>query len=377
MRLHSQNDPDSVKDQMSNGIRPPLRSPALSLTSGDEDTEPLQSPLKSKHTSPVPFSPSPIPHQRQSSFEPSTPRSGPTSPRPYSMSTDASRYSQAGLFDPQRFGHRSTQSQDSGFGGSVPDLQHPGINQRHFRTRSASAGTDGQYQGGRIRVDSQDSGLGHSRHTSTDTIIKSPAVKSGHKRQNSSLVTVRAQPPSIPLMEAVSVRNSKYDSSKELPPPPPLSNNSAIVLPGTRSETPPNKPTAKFLITPNSTRSPAPDKEQSENGVRLVKSYSQLRRRSSSTGSPTPADEGGEADSHRHRAVLLKNISAKDASATADYAGWLKKRTERGTSIAGLSVGPGAGVVGGWKKRWFVLKGRRLSYYHSDKVQPPWLISDM
>ncbi len=191
------------------------------------------------------------------------------------------------------------------------------------------------------------------------------------KKLNDSkaLVTVRAQPPSIPLMEAVSARNSKYESSKELPPPPSLSNSSAIVFPGTRSETPPNKPTAKFLITPNSTRSPVPDKEQSENGVRLVKSYTQLRRRSSSTGSPTLADEGAEGDSHHHRAVLLKNISAKDASATADYAGWLKKRTERGTSIAGLSVGPGAGVVGGWKKRWFVLKGRRLSYYHSDKVQ--------
>ena len=353
------------------GIRPPLRSPARSNTSGDEETEPLQSPRKSHHTSPIPLSPSLRQHQRQSSFESSTPLSVPTSPRPYSMSTDASLHSQVGLFDPQRFRHRSTQSQDSGFGGSVPDIQHPGINQRHIRTRSTSTGGDGQYQTGR-RVDSQDSGLGHSRHTSTDTIIKSPAAKSGHKRQRSSLVTVRAQPPSIPLMEAVSLRNSKYDSSKELPPPPPLSNNPPIVFPGTRSETPSNKPTAKFLITPNSTRSPAPDKEQSENGVRLVKSYSQLRRRSSSTGSPTLADEGGEGDNHSHRAVLLKNISAKDASATADHAGWLKKRTERGTSIAGLTVGPAAGVVGGWKKRWFVLKGQRLSYYHSDKVQPPW-----
>jgi hypothetical protein len=66
----------------------------------------------------------------------------------------------------------------------------------------------------------------------------------------------------------------------------------------------------------------------------------------------------------------LKNISAKEASVSADFSGWLKKRTEKGTSIAGINVGPSVGMVGGWKRRWFVLKGRRLSYYHSEKVVP-------
>jgi hypothetical protein len=164
------------------------------------------------------------------------------------------------------------------------------------------------------------------------------------------------------------MRTKADDSTKELPPPPSLSNNSTVVLPGTRSETPPTKPIAKFLFKPDSLRLSQSDKDNTENGVRLVKSYSQLRRRSSSTGSPTLLEDGGSGDLHQHRSVLLKSIPAKEASATADYAGWLKKRTERGSSIAGISVGPGVGVVGGWKKRWFVLKGRRLSYYHSEKV---------
>jgi hypothetical protein len=64
----------------------------------------------------------------------------------------------------------------------------------------------------------------------------------------------------------------------------------------------------------------------------------------------------------------MQNISAKEASVGADFSGRLKKKTERGTSIVGLGVGPAAGMVGGWKRRWFVLKGRRLSYYTSDKV---------
>ena len=359
----------------------PLRSPARSITSGEEDNiPPLRSPppTRSSHTSPTvtppPFASRPR-HHRQSSYEPTTPRSTTASPRPLSMSQESGRLSQTHVFDPRRSSkpqHRSTQSQDSGFGGSTPDL-HPQTRPPHFRSKSSSTttGTDGPYQsGGRIRVDSQDSGLGHSRHTSTDTIIRSPA-KSGHKRQSSSTVTVRAQPPSIPLMEAPGV---KVKSQDELPLPPSVPTNGNMTFPGTRSETPPNRPTAKFLITPNSTRSPVLEKEMSvngttENGVRLVKSYGQLRRRSLSTvESPsTPIEEG--VDLHSHRSILLRNVSAKDASATADYSGWLRKRTERGQSIAGLGgVGPGVGMVGGWKKRWFVLKGRRLSYYHSDKV---------
>jgi hypothetical protein len=110
-----------------------------------------------------------------------------------------------------------------------------------------------------------------------------------------------------------------------------------------------------------------------ENNVRLVKSYTALRRRSSSTASPvSPAqDDTPHTDLHHHRSVLLKNLPAKEAAETADFSGWLKKRTEKGTSIAGLNVGPGVGMVGGWKRRFFVLKGRRLSYYHSEKVS--WL----
>ena len=365
----------------------PLRSPARSTTSGEEDNiPPLRSPppIRSSHTSPngtpPPFSSRPR-HHRQSSYEPTTPRSTTASPRPYSMSQDPGRSSHGNVFDPLRpdkINHRSTKSQDSGFGGSTPDL-HPHnhhTRQPHFRSNSSfTTGTNGPYQpGGRIRVDSQDSGLGHSRHTSTDTIIHSPAKTAGHKRQSSSTVTVRAQPPSIPLMEAAGVQ---VKSEEELPLPPSLPTNGTMTLPGTRSETPPNRPTAKFLITPKSTRSPVPEKETTmngtaeNNGVRLVKSYGQLRRRSSSTvESPsTPLED--YSDLHSHRSILLKNVSAKDASATADYSGWLRKRTERGQSIAGLSgVGPGVGMVGGWKKRWFVLKGRRLSYYHSDKVHP-------
>ena len=349
-------------------VHVPLRSPARSIQSGDEDKAPLDS--SSKHASPVPQS---IRHYRRSSYEPSTPHSA-TSSRPYSFSHDQARQNQT--WDPRRtsrIGHRSTLSQDSGFSGSTPDIDPTSHQGGHARSKSVASGIGGPSTTGRVRVDSQDSGLGHSRHTSTDTLMKSPA-KVGHKRQNSSLATVRAQPPSIPLMEAVGakIKNESGTNVSSSPSGPDSKGSSTVVLPGTRSETPQNKPAAKFLIAPNSTRSPVPEKPKAssggENGVRLVKSYGQLRRRSSSTTSPTPIGENGGTDLHHHRSVLLKNISAKDASAQADYSGWLRKRTERGTSIAGLGIGPSVGMVGGWKKRWFVLKGRRLSYYHSDKA---------
>jgi len=359
------------------GIRLPVRSPTRSVTSGEEE-EPYRRPAsvspgqKRDVISPLPQFSSRPGHSRQSSYEPSTPRSL-TSPRPQSVSSDPSRLSIHGTWDRQRlpgssghrFGHRSTISQDSGFGGSnhsTPDIDCGSTNSRQGHRRSKSTGMDGIQPTGRIRVDSQDSGLGYSRHNSTDTITKSP--KNGHKRQSSSLATVRVQPPSIPLMEAA----NKSVDGKELPSIP---KSSTVLLPGTRSETPQPKSGPKFLIAPNRIRLPVSERERSgsvgESNVRLVKSYSALRRRSSSTISPVQ-DVAPHTDLHHHRSVLLKNLSAKDAVEGADFSGWLKKRTEKGTSIAGLNVGPGVGMVGGWKRRFFVLKGRRLSYYHSEKV---------
>jgi hypothetical protein len=356
-------------------IRPPLRSPARSYSSGEEDTLPL-SVMKASNrgSSTAHYSPGlGSQRYRRSSYEPSTPRSTGTSSRPYSLAHEPPRVSPAGVFDPQRsekFGHRGSYSQDGGIAGPNSDLRPDGTGRR-IRSQSSSI-VDTQYSlsnGGRVRVDSQDSGLGHSRHTSTDTTVMTPPPnKVGHKRQSSSLATVRPHEKSIPLMEAV--RTSMIDTEKDLPASPPPYSSSTVVLPGTRPETPSTKPTAKFLFTPGGTRSPAPEKVSfTENGIRLVKSYGQLRKRSSSaTSPPLVGEEGIDGESHQHRASLLKNVSAKEASANADYSGWLKKRTERGTSIAGIHVGPSVGVVGGWKRRWFVLKGRRLSYYHSEKV---------
>ena len=359
-------------------VRLPARSPSRESHSEQPYPQPEETQQRSQSrqtTSPKPrphysLTPS-IAHYRRSSYDPSIPRSQ-VSPRPQSVSPDLGP-NQASTQDPRASklyvtqGHRSTRSTDSGFSGSnfgSPDVDTPPSRRGHFKSNSVSVGTDGlSLAMGRVRVDSQDSGLGHSRHTSAETIIRSP-VPAGHKRQSSSLATVRVLPPSIPLMEAVGQKVPGSESPKDM-------SRGTIVLPGTRSETALVKPTAKFLITPNILRSPQPDKSKaSENGVRLVKSYSALRRRSSDAMSPTPSDEPVAAiDLHHHRSVLLKNIPAKEAAVTADYCGWLKKRTERGTSIAGITAGPGTGIVGGWKRRWFVLKGRRLSYYHSEKVR--------
>ena len=359
-------------------LRLPLRSPARSYTSGEEDTLPLSVRKTSMRSSPIArYSPGHRPgHYRRSSYESSTPRSTGTSPRPFSVAYEPPRASPGGIFDPQRsekFGHRAAHSQDGGIGGVNLDQRPDGI-ERHLRSHSSSiVDTQLSLTNGRVRIDSQDSGLGHSRHTSADTMINTPPLnKVGHRRQSSSLTTVRAQNKSIPLMEAVG--RPTIDSQKDLTASPPYS-NSTVVLPGTRVETPPTK-TAKFLFMPGGTRLAAADKEtesSAENGIRLVKSYGHLRKRSSSTTSPPPVGEDGiDGELHQHRASLLKNVPAKEASVGADYAGWLKKRTERGTSIAGLNVvGPSVGVVGGWKRRWFILKGRRLSYYRSEKVSKP------
>jgi hypothetical protein len=369
------------------GVRLPVRSPSRSVTSGEEeDNEPfprsqsaaaMNTPRLNMSSPQISASPRKT-HHRQSSYEPTTPRSS-TAPRPISASSEPRRLSQGNTWGEQLFssksrGHRSSQSQDSGLGGSNPNT--PDLDDRtpsamlrgHYKSKSASSGT---HPHERSRTDSHDSGIGHSRHASTDTVVNSPGRhspgKSGHKRNSSSTITVRAQPPSVPLMEAAGAGFRKSSLGKELPAAPAAPTGS-VVLQGTRSESPPKKPTAQFLIAPRSTRSPVTEddrKSKSSNGVRLVKSYGHLRRRSSSNASPI--DEADNEGSNSHRSLLLKNISAKEASLGADYSGWLKKRTERG-SIAGLGVGPGAGMVGGWKRRWFVLKGRRLSYYHSDKV---------
>lgn len=372
------------------GVRLPVRSPSRSVTSGEEeDNEPfprsqsaaaMNTPRLNMSSPQISASPRKT-HHRQSSYEPTTPRSS-TAPRPISASSEPRRLSQGNTWGDQRFsgkssGHRSSQSQDSGLGGSNPNT--PDLDDRtpsamlrgHYKSKSASSG---MHPHERSRTDSHDSGIGHSRHASTDTVVNSPGRhspgKSGHKRNSSSTITVRAQPPSVPLMEAAGAGFRKSSLGKELPAAPAAPAGS-VVLQGTRSESPPKKPTAQFLIAPHSTRSPVTEddrKSKSSNGVRLVKSYGHLRRRSSSNASPI--DEADNEGSNSYRSLLLKNISAKEASLGADYSGWLKKRTERG-SIAGLGVGPGAGMVGGWKRRWFVLKGRRLSYYHSDKVPLP------
>ena len=48
----------------------------------------------------------------------------------------------------------------------------------------------------------------------------------------------------------------------------------------------------------------------------------------------------------------LQTITPAEAALTADYSGWIKKR--------------GSSGVGTWKSRFFVLSGRRLSYYYSE-----------
>ena len=350
------------------------RTPALSLRtrsradSNEEETDSFNTHPRTH--SRQQFSPRPKPQYtltpplssyRQSIYESSSiPRSD-ISPQTQSVTPDVSQDRRTSrLF--ANHGHRSTRSTDSGFAGSnfgTPDLDHrpPSTFRGHYRSSSVSTGMDSltQQLSGRIRVDSSDSGLGHSRHTSTDTVIRSPG--GGHRRQSSSLATVRVLPPSVPLMEAVSKGS---ESPKDL-------GKGMVVLPGTRVETPPAKSRTKFVLS-NFARSQVTENQKGENGVRLVKSYSALRRRSGGSITSPKEATSPATDLHSHRSVLLKNIPAKEAALTADYCGWLKKRTERGTSIAGITVGPGTGVIGGWKRRWFVLKGRRLSYYHSEKV---------
>lgn len=49
----------------------------------------------------------------------------------------------------------------------------------------------------------------------------------------------------------------------------------------------------------------------------------------------------------------LREISPQEAAEEADFSGWMKKR--------------GSSGIGVWKRRFFVLQGRRLAYFYSDK----------
>lgn len=74
--------------------------------------------------------------------------------------------------------------------------------------------------------------------------------------------------------------------------------------------------------------------------VRGVSSGSALRQKSKKHN--TSAWEKG-----------LREISPQEAAEEADFSGWMKKR--------------GSSGIGVWKRRFFVLQGRRLAYFYSDK----------
>ncbi|KAA8894405.1 hypothetical protein FN846DRAFT_895121 [Sphaerosporella brunnea] len=118
------------------------------------------------------------------------------------------------------------------------------------------------------------------------------------------------------------------------------------VSPGTRSISTGDGSTPSLTVTMDTDAAPdLPTKADRKNSkkikpkkIRAVTSGSELRQKSRKQ---TTAFQKG-----------LREITPAEAAKAGDYSGWMKKR--------------GSSGVGAWKPRFFVLNGRRLSYFYSE-----------
>lgn len=168
-----------------------------------------------------------------------------------------------------------------------------------------------------------------------------PSVKATglQKRTEDDIVIGRAISPSTPSPSPLSGARSV---SEQLPPMGEDGARSIDSLDGSTPSiaatiesdplcgTPERPPKAeRSMTTPTSGRR-----------IRGVSSGSALRQKSKKHN--TSAWEKG-----------LREISPQEAAEEADFSGWMKKR--------------GSSGIGVWKRRFFVLQGRRLAYFYSDK----------
>ncbi|KAI5850654.1 hypothetical protein BZA05DRAFT_419171 [Tricharina praecox] len=130
-----------------------------------------------------------------------------------------------------------------------------------------------------------------------------------------------------------------------------VENTTPPVSPGRTSTSTGDGSTPSLTVTMDGDAAPdVPAKAERQNSkkvkdkkIRTVSSGSELRNKSKKQ---TTAFQKG-----------LREITPAEAAKNGDYSGWMKKR--------------GSSGVGAWKSRFFVLNGRRLSYFYSlnDKVE--------
>lgn len=94
------------------------------------------------------------------------------------------------------------------------------------------------------------------------------------------------------------------------------------------------------IVTPGTPEKPPKVSSSAGRRIRGVSSGTALRTKSKKHS--TSAWEKG-----------LREVTPREAAETADYSGWMKKR--------------GSSGIGVWKSRFFVLQGRRLSYFYSER----------
>ena len=245
-----------------NWLQPPPRSPSRNAMSAGEDELGPPKRMSQNSLSTPPFSSSPKPFQRRSSYDPGTPRSQ-SSQRPFSISIDPGLDFQ---WESSKISPRPSPRRESGF----PDNLQQGY-QSSGRNRSASTGMDTRYYSERGWTSPKDSGFENHRINVADTHTHGPGT-SGHKRQSSSLTTIRHPPP---LMEVGASQVKMTGSTPDFPFPQTLL-HSTLVLPGTRSETPMRKAGTKFRFRPVSTRSSTSEKGHSKWRCGEWRSFSQI-----------------------------------------------------------------------------------------------------
>ena len=330
-------------------------------------------------------------HQREGSFDrnwttPATTTTTITGPPRPSTAT--------GMREPPKPKHKPSQSgdtsftADSGFSGSQPQTpndrsyfssgESTSRGRRVLQKKSSHARKGSYTEEQRIR--SATSNSRHSRVPSAETAkLSGPPlsataayhISSKEKRKSASYGSAADFNISTPgsSTKGTSIQSSRAtdDSTGALssyPPPPPIPTNPnrrsfSEHLKSTFEDMSPS-PTSAGARSVASAEESAPSlTNTTESGDKAPDRPPKADRALMAAGKRIRSVSSGNGlrqKSKKHTTAMMKGLkqtTPAEAAKDADYSGWMKKRGSTG--------------VGAWKARFFVLNGRRLSYFYSNK----------
>ncbi|KAI5208767.1 hypothetical protein AUEXF2481DRAFT_6477 [Aureobasidium subglaciale EXF-2481] len=206
-----------------------------------------------------------------------------------------------------------------------------------------------------------------SSHFSFNKPSASRAVSSPHSAAHS---LISNQPPISPIVTRLDQTLVDSESSSLNPSPSPASNTRSFFskprIGGglriasdavTQNEKKQSALKHEPLASPARTGSTTPSTETRSFDLQKSDNQSRVSTGSSGALAPPPASTRArpKAKSKKSTSAYTRGLEKKPPAqqiADCDYSGWMKKKS--------------SSLVGSWKPRLFVLRGRRLSYYYSE-----------